>query len=142
MSPKGLLVFHSSKEAFPKTIFFNESRAEQLIGLFNDGEFTPVAILPQGATKDEANDSTQNTEKPWTIKPGVRDIDKTVQKRSTSVGDVIVDIANREAYAVIGDGFLKLDDKRLNLDGEIGNAKNLIQKDMRREHNLGKSLNM
>lgn len=140
MNLKGLIVFQASIDAFRTTTFFKQDGPEKLIELFNEGEFNPVALFPQDTSMDAIFERTQNIDRAWTENSGLREIDTTSRKRSTSVGDVIVDTVKRKAYAVSGIGFTELDAEKLALDDQIGQAKNLIQKDMRRDHRLGKSL--
>jgi len=136
MSLRGLIVFHATPEVR------QTNDADQLISDFNEGRYTPVAHLGAKFDLEDALSLTTNTDEEayWAKKDGVRDIDIIVKKRSTSVGDVILDASSRRAYQVSDYGFVELNPESLNFDEQVGFAHNGIRKDQLRHSTLGRSM--
>lgn len=140
MSMRGLVLFHANREIFRDTIFFGEDRKDMVVDYFNDSQYDPVAHLGPEFPVESVFENTNHHEKSWTENKGVREINKTGGKRSTSVGDIILDASNRRAFVLAPIGLQELEVDKMNFDEQLGFARNGIRKDQQREHGIGRSL--
>jgi len=139
-SLRGLVVFHANDASFRDTTFFTKGREDKVIELFNDSQYQPAAHLGSKFGLEDVFRATNHIDSAWTENPGVREINKDTRKRSTSVGDIVLDASERKAYVVASFGFEPLDVEKMNFDEQIGFAQNGIRKDQQRENSLGRSM--
>jgi hypothetical protein len=95
------MVLHAPKDVFFKILetFDREERAQ--VVRENYHQYDCVVEIPDCKSLDEAYSLTQNFESPWAVRFGIED-----QKRSTSVGDVIV--MDGKAFMVDSFGFTQM----------------------------------
>lgn len=140
MKLRGLVVFHANQEAFRDAMFFQHEGPDKLLNHFNEGKYNPVALLGPKHSLEDAFAKTNHIDSDWQDNEGVREINQSSGKRSTSVGDIVLDTVNNKAYAVANVGFKELDIEKLDFDEQLGVAKNLIRRDQHREASLGRSM--
>ena len=152
MNLNGYLIFHANPDITRDTMCFiydhGVDDTSSLAVLFEDGQYDPVALLRPDATVADMIRLTNNgvIKDNWTENDGVLAIGRNpageTGKRSTSVGDIVIDLNEHQAFAFNGMNLTQVDVLPEVVTEQISRAKNQITMDRHAENKLGKNLSL
>lgn len=129
MSIKGYFVFHANRPYFRDTNMLEmmdksegkvESHKKFVELLDTEGAYSPVAFVHGVDHIEHTFGLTNHIDSSWTDnKRNVVEINPTEGKRSTSVGDLVVDADKEKLFVVSGVGFKELKQDRIDLKALI-----------------------
>lgn len=130
MSIKGFFVLHANRPYMRDTIMLEmmdksdgkvESHAKFAELLNTEGAYSPVAFVYNIDNIGKTFELTNHIDRSWTENTtNVTELEKGKGKRSTSVGDIVLDAENEKIFVVSSFGFTELNNN--NVD-----AKKLIE---------------
>lgn len=144
MSIKGFFVLHANRPYMRDTIMLQmmdksdgkvESHAKFAELLNTEGAYSPVAFVYNIDNIEKTFELTNHIDKSWTENTAnVTELEKGAGKRSTSVGDIVLDAEKEKIFVVSDFGFTELNNKNVDAKKLIENVAAYAKSQKRTPH--------